>query len=131
MELIGSEDNAASESEWTRVWRTSVLDNTWNRLLTEDGGKPGPGYVALKLRAEFPDANSDELAEKMSVRTGTAVRPDNGRQILKRARNRFASHLLDEVRGGLDSETDDRLQEELAALGLLEFVRDFLPDAEK
>ena len=126
LDLIAREEADSIDSEWTALWRKSVLDNTWNRLLAEDEGKPNPGYQALKLRSEFPDATSDELAEKLSVKTGTSIRPDNCRQILKRARNRFADHLLDEVRASLDSESEDRLQEELGALGLLEFVRDHL-----
>ena len=128
--MIGREDSA-QDAEWTAQWRKSVLDNTWNRMLAEEGGKAGPAYHALKLRTEFPDASSDELAERLSLKTGTTVRADNGRQILKRARNRFAGHLLDEVRAGLDSESEDRLHEELAALGLLELVRDYLPEADE
>ena len=130
LDLLGNEEEAEREAEWTAQWRKSLLDNTWNRLLAEDGGKPGPAYHVLKLRADFPDADSDELAERLSRKTGTAVRPDNCRQILKRARARFTAHLLDEVRAGLDSESDDRLQEELGALGLLELVRDSLPDSD-
>lgn len=129
LDLIGREDSA-QDAEWTAQWRKAVLDNTWNRLLAEEGGKPGPAYHALKLRTEFPDANSEDLAERLSQKTGTAIRPDNGRQILKRARNRFAGHLLDEVRAGLESESEERLHEELTALGLLELVRDYLPDAD-
>ncbi len=130
LDLIGREDSA-QDTEWTAQWRKAVLDNTWSRLLAEEGGKPGPAYHALKLRTEFPDASSEELAERLSRKTGTAIRPDNGRQILKRARNRFAGHLLDEIRAGLESESDERLQEELAALELLELVRDFLPASDE
>ncbi len=130
LDLLGHEEDAEREAEWTTQWRKSVLDNTWNRLLTEEGDKPGSAYHLLKLRTEFPDASSEELAERLSRKVGTDVRPDNCRQILKRARTRFAGHLIDEVRAGLDSESDDRLQEELAALGLLEFLRDGLPHSE-
>ncbi len=130
LDLIANQDETATDAEWTQLWRKSVLDNTWNRLLAEDGGKPGPGYHALRLKSESPDAASDVLAEQLSRKTGTVIRPDNCRQILKRARARFAAHLLDEVRAGLDAESDERLQEELAALGLLELVRDYLPDSD-
>jgi RNA polymerase sigma-70 factor (ECF subfamily) len=131
LDLIGNKEDAARDAEWTQQWRKAVLDHTWNRLLAEEGGKPGPAYHALKLKTEYPDASSEELAERLSMKTGTTVRADNCRQILKRARTRFAAHLLDEVRAGLDSESEERLQEELAALGLLELVRDYLPDADE
>ncbi len=127
LDSLGNSEDETRDAEWTQLWRKTVLDHTWNRLLAEEGGKPGPAYQALKLKTEFPDASSEELAEMLSSKTGSVVRADNCRQILKRARTRFAMHLLDEVRAGLDSESDDRLQEELGALGLLELVRDYLP----
>ena len=130
LDLIGNEEDAARDAEWTQQWRKSVLDNTWNRLLSEEGGKPGPAWHVLKLKTDDPDASSEVLAERLSQKTGTAIRADNCRQILKRARIRFTAHLLDEVRAGLNSESEDRLQGELAALGLLEFVRDYLPEAD-
>ena len=128
LDLIGNQDEATQDAEWTQLWRKSVLDHTWSRMLAEEGGKPGSAYHALKLKTESPDASSEALAEKLSRSTGTVIRADNCRQILRRARARFVAHLLDEVRAGLDSESDDRLQEELAALGLLELVRGYLPE---
>lgn len=130
LDLIGNEEDSARDAEWTQQWRKAVLDHTWNRLLTEEGGKPGPAWHVLKLKTDYPDASSENLADLMSRKTGTTIRADNCRQILKRARTRFAAHLLDEIRAGLDSESEDRLQEELAALGLLELVRDYLPESD-
>lgn len=122
-----NKDEERRESEWIQLWRRSVLDHTWNRMLADDGGKPGTAWHALKLRTELPDATSEDLASRLSLRIGTEIRADNYRQILKRARQRFVAHLLDEIRAGLDTESEDRLQEELAALGLLELVRESLP----
>jgi hypothetical protein len=129
LDLISSDAEDSQDTEWTQQWRKTVLEHTWNRLLAEEGGKPGPQYHVLRLKTEFPDDSSEQLAERLGRKTGTSVKADNCRQMLKRARGRFATHLLDEVRAGLDTESDDRLQEELAALGLLELVRDYLPDS--
>lgn len=117
-------DDAAQESEWTQQWRKTVLDNTWNRMLAEEGGRPGVQYHVLKLRAEFPECSSEELAAMLGKKTASEIRPDNCRQILRRARTRFVAHLLDEVRAGLEAESEERLQEELAALGLLDYLKD-------
>ncbi|WP_010587041.1 RNA polymerase sigma factor [Schlesneria paludicola] len=127
LDLIGSDAGDSADREWTDQWRKSVLDHAWNRFLMDQGGKSTAGYQALKLKMEFPDADSDELAERLSHQTGTAIRADNFRQILKRARTRFAAHLFDEVRAGLESESIASLEEELSALGLLDFVRHDLP----
>lgn len=124
---VQTAEEAVHDARWTEQWRKSVLDHTWNRLQAEDGST-GSRFLALRLRTDFPDDSSEKLAERLSRKTGTEIRPDNLRQILKRARTRFAEHLLDEVRAGLDSEADDRLQDELSALGLLEFVKDYLPE---
>ena len=130
LDLLEDKEDASIDAEWTQQWRKAVLDQTWNRMLAEEGGKPGAAYHALKLKTELPDISSEILAERLSAKTGTTIRADNSRQILKRARVRFAAHLLDEVRAGMESESDDRLQEELAALGLLELVRDYLPETD-
>lgn len=129
--LVERSSETHEEAEWLCVWQKSVLDQTWDRMRAEDGESPGAAWQVLKLRAEFPDASSEELAERLSLKSGTMIRADYCRQLLKRARSRFVAHLLDEVRAGLDSESEDRLQEELAALGLLELVRDHLARSEK
>ena len=48
--------------------------------------------------------------------------------MLRRARLRFAEALVDEVACGLADPTPARVAEELASLGLLEYVKDFLPE---
>ena len=121
----------AQDAAWASARQRSLLDHTWARYLAEEGGQPTPGYRLLKLRSEFPDETSEQLAEKLSQLLGKPVKPDAARQQLRRARQRFASHLVDEVQAGLDDETPARVEEELAALGLLELVRDYLqPNAE-
>jgi hypothetical protein len=55
------------------------------------------------------------------------VRADAGRQILRRARLRFAEALVNEVTLGLAEPTPPRIAEEFASLGLLEHIKDFLP----
>lgn len=126
------DSNAANEQDqdWTSAWQRSVLDHTWARLQAEDqqlgeSGKSNSATTLLRLRTTHPDASSEELASMLSEQLGTTIKPDNCRQMLRRARLRFAEHLIDEVRSGLDDESDDRLQEELSALNLLDWVRDF------
>lgn len=130
LEMIADDRNSDLESQWDAAWQRSVLEQAFSRMLGEDGGKPGPGYKLLKLRGEFPDATSEELAERLSESTGTPIRADACRQLLRRSRARFAGHLLDEVRCGLADESDGRVQQELADLGLLEIMQDFLPENE-
>ncbi len=124
LSLLDDDRASEQEAEWNAVWRRSVLDQTWSRMLADDGGQPSPGYRVLKLRVQYPDATSDELAEKLGQQLKSPVKADACRQMLRRARLRFAAHLLDEIKAGLDDETESRVQEELADLGLLEWFRD-------
>lgn len=49
------------------------------------------------------------------------------RQMLRRARLRFAEALVDEVARGLADPSPGGVADELAQLGLLDHVKDFLP----
>jgi RNA polymerase sigma factor (sigma-70 family) len=116
---------------WLAAWQKTILDHCWRGILdVERQSSTGRAHTVLRLRAEFPDDSSEELAEKLSVRVGTPVRPDAFRQMLRRARVKFAELLLDEVRLGLDDPSPARVEEELAALELLDFVRDIVPQTE-
>jgi RNA polymerase sigma factor (sigma-70 family) len=117
------------ESSWLAAWQNNVLDHAWSALKDFERSNPAnPAHTLLKWRAEFPDETSDQLAARLSAKVGTDVRPANARQMLRRARLRFADLLVKEIALGLDQATPGQLEEELAALGLLEHVRDFLPD---
>jgi RNA polymerase sigma factor (sigma-70 family) len=129
LELVTDDALEEQEREWTAAWQRSVIQHAWARIDEADrrpaaGGKANSPMDVLKLRIEHPDASTAELANLLSARWKTEVKPDNCRQLLSRARKRFAAVLIDEVRSGLDDESDDRLQEELAALKLLEWIGD-------
>jgi hypothetical protein len=64
-----------------------------------------------------------QLAEELTVQLGRRFTAVAVRQILHRARHRFAALLLDEVAHSLKNPTADKLAEELAELGLLEYCR--------
>jgi hypothetical protein len=124
LEAVADSASDELESVWVGAWQKTIIDQTFSRMLADDGGKPGPGYQLLKLRAEYPEATSDELAERLTKKSGKEFRADATRQLLKRTRARFVAFLLDEVRSGLDDESDERVQQELADLGLLAYLRE-------
>src|SRR5262249_54204687 len=85
------------------------------------------GYTVLRLTVDHPDANSRELAARAAERSGQPLSPEAFRKQLSRARRLFAELIAAEVRQTLDGATDQQVQDELADLGLLEYVRDYLP----
>ncbi len=126
LDLVGRDDE--SDARWEAEWQANVLDHAWAALKGAEKKMPtSPAYTLLKLRTEFPDATSDELAEKLGAKTKTTVRADACRQMLRRARLRFAEALVTEIGVGLADPSPARVAEELAALGLLGYVQDFLP----
>jgi RNA polymerase sigma factor (sigma-70 family) len=127
LDLVASSEDA--DPQWDSAYQSNVLEHAWAALREFEKKNPASHANAiLKLRTEFPDANSEELAAKLGEKTGTAIRADSGRQMLRRARLRFAEALIQEVSCGLVEPTPQKIAEEFASLGLLEYVKDFMPE---
>ncbi len=117
------------DSNWDHEWQSQVLALAWAGMKEFERKNPtNPAFTLLQLRTKFPDDTSDELAKRLSTATKTTVRADTCRQMLRRARLRFAEILVTELGIGLADPSPARVAEELAALGLLEYVKDFMPE---
>ena len=126
--LLASDDDA--DRDWLADWRKTVLDHAWAAIKTaEESNSAGHPHTILRLRTEHPEETSDQLAERLAAKLGTPMRADAARQMLHRARRRFAEAVIADVRGSLDDASPERLNDELAALELLEYMRDSLSDA--
>jgi RNA polymerase sigma factor (sigma-70 family) len=126
-EVVNGHDDE-DESRWLAEWRHSVVSLTWTALERDERLHPaGMVHTILRLRTDYPDESSDQLAERLSVAVGQTVRPDAARQKLRRARLQFVDLLLTEVANGLDQPDPERIEEELIELGLMEMVRKYLP----
>jgi RNA polymerase sigma-70 factor (ECF subfamily) len=104
-------------------WRAELLARSWVGLSAYERESGQPYYTVLRLRAEHPELRSPQLAERLSTVLGKTVTAVGVRQVLHRARDRFADLLLDEIRHSLEDPTPDRLQEELDDLSLLEYCK--------
>jgi hypothetical protein len=122
----GSDETA--DAQWLAGWRSTLLDNAWAALQDHERSHEGSiAYKVLRLRADYPDDDSPQLAERLSVALGRLVRPEALRQQLHRARWRFAQFLIAEVARSVEAPTPERVEEELIEVGLIDYVRDFLP----
>jgi RNA polymerase sigma-70 factor (ECF subfamily) len=118
----------AADEEWASQWRQCVLSRAWQALDQHERTAPGNlFYTVLKLSGEHPDEDSKALAARVSARTGKPIRPDAFRKQLSRARRHFAELLVAEVGQTLEEPTPELVEEELIEIGLMEYVRDFLP----
>jgi RNA polymerase sigma-70 factor (ECF subfamily) len=122
----GKPDLYYSEQEFLASWRAEVLGRTW-QALDEDSRSAGqPFYDVLRLRAEEPGLSSAEMAERLGAKLGRPLTPEWARQNLKRARDRFADLLLDELARSLDDPSYERLEQEVIDLGLHSYCQDAL-----
>jgi RNA polymerase sigma-70 factor (ECF subfamily) len=126
---IAEDSDDGADRAWVTEWRACLLRRAWQALeLHEIAAPEGIAYTVLRLTADFPEESSPELARRAATRSGRDVSVDTFRKQLSRARRHFAQMLLDEVRETLENGGADEVVEELCDLGLLEFVRDFLPE---
>lgn len=126
--IVVAGEDAADDPVWDYDWRTAVLHAAWGALRDHDAATPGCVYYqVLKLRSENPELTSGALAQRLSEATGTNYTAANTRQQLHRARFRFAELLVREVAHSLDWPLPDAVEQELIDLGLIKYVRDYLP----
>jgi len=78
----------------------------------------------LRLRAESPkELRSEKLAEMLSEQFKKPVTAAAARQMLHRAREKYADLLVEEIAGTVGDPSGDHIQEELIELGLYEYCR--------
>lgn len=124
------EEAPAEPDLWEDCWRDNLLQNAWRSLESFERQHPDSvGYRLLRLRADDPDADTAALARRLAETTGRELRPDAVRQQLRRARLRFAQLLVEETAAALGDPTPERVEDELIAVGLHAYVKDFVGDA--
>jgi len=113
---------------WAAEWRRCVLEKAWRGLERHQRAAKGNlCHTVLRLTADHPDEDSDRLAARAARLSGRPLTPEAFRKQLSRARRLFAGLIVAEVSRTLDDPTPEHVREELADLGLLESLRDYLP----
>jgi hypothetical protein len=116
---------APEDADWLAGWRQCLLDRAWAALEYKQRHAPGNWhYTVLKLITDHPDASSNVLAGRVAA--DPPLSAVAFRKQLSRARAAFARALVDEVERTIEKPTPEAVMEELAELGLLEYVRPYL-----
>ena len=115
-----------SDRLFVESWCDELLARAWAALAEIEAATGQPFYAVLRFRADHPEMRSPQLAKELAVQLGRLLSPPGIRQILHRAREKFAALLLDDVTYSLENPTPAELEEELAELGLLEYCRPVL-----
>jgi RNA polymerase sigma-70 factor (ECF subfamily) len=113
----------AQDDQFTADWRAELLAHAWEQLQRDDEQTGQPFFKILAYRRDHPEERSDMMAENLSQVLGKSVTAENVRQLLHRARERFADVLLDQVMHSLSHPSLPALQEELADLQLLQYCQ--------
>ncbi len=121
-------DDPAAEEEFVQDWRRCLLDRAWRGLERHQRQSPGNlAHTVLRLAVDHPEEDSERLAARAAEQASRPLRADAFRKQLSRARKLFARLLIQEVAQTLEKPTPELLEEELAELGLMEYVREYLP----
>ena len=122
-EAVVETPEADFDQTFVDKWKEELLDRTWEALAAHEKESGHAYYTVLRCRADLREARSAQLAEAVSAKLKRVITADNLRQLLHRARKRFAEFLVDEVARSLDTTEPDQVVEELIALGLLSYCR--------
>ncbi len=116
------------EREWLSRWRRVVLAGAWDALELHENEHPGNlFFTSLRALVDHPGETSGQLAARVSRACGRAVAPEAFRKQVSRARRLFAEFLVAETARTLDNPTPQTVEEELIDIGVMKYVRPFLP----
>jgi RNA polymerase sigma-70 factor (ECF subfamily) len=111
------------ERAFAENWRDELLARAWSRLAEWERETGQPYHAVLRFRADWPNTRSPELAAQLTVQLGKPLNAAGVRQLLHRAREKFAELLLDDVAQSLTSPSTEALADELNEIGLLAYCR--------
>jgi RNA polymerase sigma-70 factor (ECF subfamily) len=111
------------DRDFLTSWRDDLLARTWQALEASEKETGKPFFAVLRFRANHPDMPSAQMAEELTRSIGKALTAANARQLLHRAREKFADLLLEEVMHSLESPDIEQVERELIELNLFEYCR--------
>src|SRR5262245_22471488 len=116
----------AADQAFRDSWRQELLARAWRALEEVEQQTGQPYYAVLRLRVDQPELSSSAVAELLAARLGKPFSPAGIRQLVHRARERFAELLLADIRQSLENAPMEQVVEELAELNLLKYCKDIL-----
>jgi RNA polymerase sigma factor (sigma-70 family) len=112
-----------SDRQFVDSWCDELLARAWAALAELEAKTGHPLYAVLRFRADHSEMRSPQMAERLTAQLGRPLTAVGVRQILHRARQKFADLLLEEVAQSLNNPTPEHLRQELVELGLFTYCR--------
>src|SRR5262249_5246214 len=123
--LADEPGDAEADRVFLEGWRDELLSRAWEGLAAAEGETGQPFHRVLRWKVEEPRTRSAEIAERLKG-TGKPVSAAAVRQVLHRARERFARLLVEEVARSLATTEPAALEQELIELRLLDYCKSAL-----
>lgn len=121
---VAAPADRALDDDWQRL----LLNKVWRELdAVERRGSGNFIHTALRIYTDSNELDSTARAALASERLGRAVTPEAFRQQVARGKRKMAELILTEVAGTMAAATAGDVEAELTELGLMAFVRDYLP----
>jgi RNA polymerase sigma-70 factor (ECF subfamily) len=122
----------SAEAQLLAGWQRCLLDAAWRGLEAHEKRSPGNfAHTVLRMAVDHPECDSRDLAQRVSQKAGTTIRPEAFRKQLSRARRLFAQFIWYEVEQTLDNPAPADVEAELFEVGLMSYVRPFLATSEE
>jgi hypothetical protein len=100
------------------------MKNAWLALRQHEQRNPGNLFhTVLRTSVKHGEEDSSMLAVRVTSATGQELSAEAFRKQLSRARRKFGELLVNEVARTMTGVTSEALEEELASLDLLKYVR--------
>jgi RNA polymerase sigma-70 factor (ECF subfamily) len=119
--LAAPDTETESDRQFLESWCDELLARAWSALDQLEVHTGQPFYSVLRLRADHPEMRSPQMAVYLGARFGRTFSAVGVRQLLHRAREKFAAVLVNEVAQSLADPTPENVEDELVELGLLDY----------
>lgn len=120
-QIAGGE--ALIDDDFNDIWKKELIMRAWAMLRADAEINGRLNYEASRLKADDPTRQADEVAKLLSDQYRKPFTAAAVRQLQHRAREQFAGFLRDAVRASLPHANTLEIDEELADLGLLAYVK--------
>ena len=120
-QIAGGE--ALADLEFNDIWKKELVLRAWAALRADAEINGRLYYEALRLKADDPKRQAEDVAQLLAEHYRKPFTAAAVRQLQHRAREQFAGFLRDAVRATMPPGDAQDLDEELADLGLLAYVK--------
>jgi RNA polymerase sigma-70 factor (ECF subfamily) len=120
---VVTEDPVAADEEFLAHWRGELLGRAWEALAAVQERTGQLFHTVLHWRVTHPEEPAARLAAELGAQLGRPFTEGGIRQTLRRAREKFADLLLEEVARSLETTSAERIEQELIDLGLHVYCR--------